>query len=64
MPIQDKLEMGMTLDAVETRLQLDPRYGDMMQRAFGDREVNRERIARALAQFVRSIVSYRTKFDT
>ncbi len=63
MPIQDKLEMGMTMPAVVARLSLDVRYGDMMQRAFGDREINPHRIARALAQFIRSIVSYRTKFD-
>jgi len=63
MPIQDKLEMGMTLDEVIRRLQRDPRYGFLMKKAFGSKEITVKRISRALAQFVRSIVSYRTRFD-
>ncbi len=63
MPIQDKTEMGMTLDKLVRRLRQDPRYPTLMQRAFGSPKITTKRISRALAQFIRSIVSYRTRFD-
>ncbi|MES2660265.1 MAG: cytochrome c peroxidase [Verrucomicrobiota bacterium] len=62
-PIQNSVEMGMTLAALNTRLAAEPFYADLFQRAFGTTEVNSTRISRALAQFVRSIVSYQTKYD-
>lgn len=40
-----------------------PGYPEMFYRAFGSREVTMERIARAIAQFVRSLVSANSKFD-
>ena len=35
----------------------------LFARAFGDRQVTEERIGKALAQFVRSIVSYQSRYD-
>ena len=63
MPIQDSLEMGMTLAALTNRLTAEPFYTNLFAQAFGTPEVTSERIARALAQFVRSIVSVRSKYD-
>lgn len=63
MPIQDSLEMGMTLTALTNRLAAEPFYTNLFAQTFGTPEVNSERIARALAQFVRSIVSVRSKYD-
>ncbi|MEO5915055.1 MAG: cytochrome c peroxidase [Luteolibacter sp.] len=62
-PIQNSVEMGMTLTALNTRLAAEPFYADLFQRAFGTTAVTSNRISLALAQFVRSIVSYQTKFD-
>ena len=62
-PIQNSVEMGMTLTGLTARLSTEPFYADLFQRAFGDTAVTSNRIATALAQFVRSIVSYQTKFD-
>jgi len=62
-PIQDPLEMGMTMDALITRLKNIPYYPELFTAAFGDVEINSTRISRALAQFVRSILSYQTKYD-
>jgi cytochrome c peroxidase len=62
-PIQDSTEMGMTLPALTSRLGGLPYYKPLFQSAFGDPEVTSDRIARALAQFARSIVSYRSRFD-
>jgi cytochrome c peroxidase len=62
-PIQDPVEMGMTLDELVTRLQARPYYAFLFEQAFGDPAIDSDRIARALAQFVRSITSYRSPYD-
>ncbi len=62
-PIQNSVEMGMTLPALTARLSVEPFYADLFQRAFGDAAVTSNRISLALAQFVRSIVSYQSKYD-
>lgn len=62
-PIQDPVEMGMTLDALTPKLQAVSFYPPLFQAAFGDDTVTSDRISRALAQFVRSIVSTNSKFD-
>lgn len=62
-PIQNSVEMGMTLPEVVSRVQAQPYYSSLFERAFGDSQVSSDRIARALAQFSRSIVSYRSRFD-
>ncbi|MEM1085697.1 MAG: cytochrome c peroxidase [Verrucomicrobiota bacterium] len=63
MPIQDEVEMGLTLDELVTRISAEPFYAELFTDAFGTATVDVDRISRALAQFVRSIVSGETKFD-
>lgn len=63
MPIQDPIEMGMTLEELEQRVQSLSYYHTLFEDAFGDGVINRERISRALAQFVRSMVSYQAPYD-
>ncbi len=63
MPIQDTVEMGMTLPALEQKLAAVSWYGPLFQAAFGSPDVTSDRIGRAMAQFIRSMVSYRSKFD-
>jgi cytochrome c peroxidase len=62
-PIQNEVEMGMTLPALESRLNAEPYYTNLFNQAFGSPVVTSERISRALAQFVRSIISSRSKYD-
>ena len=62
-PIQNAVEMGMTLPALVTRLSAEPFYTDLFNQVFGTPEINSDRISRALAQFVRSIVSVQSKHD-
>jgi len=62
-PIQNPVEMGMTLPALVTRLSTEPFYATLFNDAFGSPEVTSGKISRALAQFVRSIISTHTKFD-
>ncbi len=64
MPIQNSVEMGMTLQALTNRLAAEPFYTNLFTQTFGTPDVTSERISRALAQFVRSIVSTRSKYDT
>jgi cytochrome c peroxidase len=62
-PIQNAVEMGMTLPLLEIRLAAEPFYTNLFTRAYGTPAVTSDRIARALAQFVRSIISTSTKYD-
>lgn len=64
LPIQDDIEMGMTLTELERKLADTPYYPVLFSEAFGDETITSDRISKALAQFVRSIVSFNTKFDT
>ncbi|HJM65080.1 MAG TPA: cytochrome c peroxidase [Roseibacillus sp.] len=63
MPIQDEIEMGMKLKDLNKKLGKLPYYPPLFAAAFGSTEITSERIARALAQFMRSMVSLRSKFD-
>jgi cytochrome c peroxidase len=62
-PVQDKVEMGMTLDALTRKLAATPYYPALFAQAFGTRDVTSDRIARALAQYVRSLSSADSRFD-
>ncbi|MGC4015260.1 MAG: cytochrome c peroxidase [Luteolibacter sp.] len=63
MPIQNTTEMGLTLDELVAKLSAEPYYATLFTAAFGDPAVNSTRISKALAQFVRSIVSGNSKYD-
>ncbi len=63
MPFQDELEMGMTLDQVVYRLKSLNYYPELFNAAFGNEEITTDKVSKALSQFVRSIVSYQTKYD-
>jgi len=64
MPIADHIEMGLNDDkAVVARLANETYYPALFEAAFGSKEITMERVTDALAQFVRSIVSYDSKYD-
>lgn len=63
MPIQDKLEMGMTLPQLEERLAHLPYYPPLFEAAFGSSEVTSDRVARSVSQFMRTMVSMNSRFD-
>lgn len=63
MPIESRIEMGHTLDDLVAALDNDPMYAPLFQKAFGDNKVTKDRMSKALAQFVRSLVSYQSKYD-
>ena len=55
-PIQHPQEMGLTLDELESRLRADADYRQMFLRHYGA-EPNRADVSRALAAFLRSVIS-------
>jgi len=63
MPIQDLVEMGITLDTLVKRVQDQPYYSSLFTKAFGNGTINSNTISKALSQFVRSIISYQSKYD-
>ena len=62
-PIRDSIEMGLSLDILETKIATTPFYPPLFKQAFGTPIVTRNRVAQALAQFVRALVSYRSPYD-
>jgi cytochrome c peroxidase len=62
-PIENSVEMGSTLSQVRSELAATSFYPQLFQQAFGSTEITDEKISKALSQFVRSMVSYNSKFD-
>lgn len=64
MPIVHAVEMGMpSIDALIDKLQQVPYYPNLYEKAFGTPTIDSARTVAAIAQFERSIVSFRTKYD-
>jgi cytochrome c peroxidase len=63
LPILSSIEMGMDLSSLPGKLGHIDDYPALFRRAFGDPAVTERRIALALAQFLRSLVSYRSRYD-
>src|SRR5687767_9910016 len=63
LPVQSRIEMGQDLERVVDTFARDATYPALFARAFGDRQITDRRIGKALAQFVRSIVSYQSRYD-
>ncbi|MBN2175083.1 MAG: hypothetical protein JW731_13195 [Bacteroidales bacterium] len=61
--ITDPSEFGSSFEAVEKAITEIPGYPELFEKAFGSKEVKVERIAKAIAQFVRTIISADSKFD-
>ena len=70
MPIQDHNEMGFSgengdpgIDDLIVRLETIPYYADLFTLAFGNETITEERMQNAMAQFIRSIQSFDSKYD-
>lgn len=62
LPIQNSVEMGLTLDTLVARLSAKSIYPSLFQDAFGSPSITTDRIAKALAQFIRSMNTFGSKF--
>lgn len=71
MPIRDHIEMGYSgtngdpnINDLIAKLDTIGYYNTLFEFAYGDSVITEERIQKAIAQFVRSIESYDSKFDS
>jgi cytochrome c peroxidase len=62
MPIVSSVEMGLTIDTLIARVASKGYYTTLFQNAFGDSIVTTDRISRAMAQFIRSMNTFGSKF--
>ena len=70
-PIKDHIEMGYSgadadapgFDDLIIQLEGEDYYNELFTLAFGDNSISEEKISKALAQFIRSIESYDSRFD-
>jgi len=64
MPIIDHTEMDESLPEAVKKLQASELYPDLFYKAFGTSTISSELIGKAIAQFMRSIVSFRSRYDS
>lgn len=65
-PIEDHIELADSWENVEAKLQRHPQYPALFRQAFGIEqrpEMTRELATKAIAQFVRTLVSTNSRFD-
>ncbi|MES2620859.1 MAG: cytochrome c peroxidase [Bacteroidota bacterium] len=62
MPIKDGIEMGLTLDTLVVRLSAKAIYPPLFLAAFGTSTIDSARVAKALAQFIRSMNTYGSRY--
>lgn len=63
MAITAKDEMCGTEASAVAAIRADSRYPELFKKAFGSEEITIERIEKAIAQYVRSLISCHSKFD-
>ncbi len=65
-PVENPVEMANTWEVVEERLRQHPDYPAMFRKAFGisdSKEITRDLVVKAIAQFERTMITANSKFD-
>lgn len=62
-PVINPVEMNTTWPKVIQKLNADPLYADKFEAAFGEAGIDSTKAAKALAQFMRTLISGNSKFD-
>ena len=62
-PVENVIEMHDTWPNVVSKLGNDPAYAALFQSAFGPNSINRTNAAKAIAQFIRILISGDSRFD-
>lgn len=62
-PIINPIEMNNTWENALATLRADPLYPPLFKAAFGTPEITRDRAAKAMASFLRTMISANSKFD-
>lgn len=63
-PVANNREMDFTWPQAVARLQATKMYPPMYQAAFGSSTITKENTVKAIAQFLRSIISFNSKYDS
>lgn len=61
--ITDPNEFNSSYENVENAIRNIPGYPELFEKAFGSKEITVDRIAKAIAQFVRTLISADSRFD-
>jgi cytochrome c peroxidase len=62
-PIENPIEMKAKLEDVITKLNNHPSYPDLFNKAFGSKVITKQNLAKAIAQFERTIISCNSRYD-
>ncbi len=62
-PVENPIEMHETWPNAVAKLQADPGYVSLFQGAFGSTTIDRYKAAKAIAQFLRTMISGNSRFD-
>ncbi len=62
-PVPNPIEMDLSWPEAVARLQADQTYREMFYDAFGTYSIDSTHVAKALAQFIRTLISGNSKFD-
>lgn len=62
-PVPNPIEMHLEWDEAEARLNESVAYKRLFLKAFGTSEITKELVAKAIAQFLRTMISGKSKFD-
>ncbi len=63
-PVENPVEMHSDWNTVVQRLQTHPEYPQLFLEAFNETVITKELVARAIAQFERTLISANSKFDS
>jgi cytochrome c peroxidase len=63
-PIVNPIELNNDWTTVISRLEATPMYAPLFEAAFGDAEINQDRITKAIAQFERTLISANSHYDS
>jgi cytochrome c peroxidase len=62
-PIENPIEMNNTWENALESLRNDPQYAEIFRSAFGTTEITRDRVTKAIASFLRTMISAESNFD-
>ena len=62
-PVPNPVEMHLEWPEAVSRIQADALYPDMFYAAFGENGITKEKTAKAIAQFLRTMISGKSKYD-
>ena len=62
-PVTNPIEMNNTWEAALQTLRAEPIYPPMFKAAYGTEEITQDRAAKAIASFLRTLISANSKFD-